>query len=169
MRSASNGNPDHLLRCGHFEVQGLGNLACKPCDIVVVNVAAILAQMGGYAIGTCRDGDLGRTHRVRMSAAACVPHSSDMINVNSKSKLRTRHKEVDQMRREKSLAAAAHAAIMSRDVRNDRANPRHTMIRSAFATTSFARSWAMMALRCLESNTSRSIVTEVKSGAERSM
>src|SRR5262249_5399155 len=45
----------------------------------------------------------------------------------------------------------------------------HALTRSAVATTSFARSCAMIELRCLMSNTSRSMVTEVKSGAERSI
>src|SRR6266852_5298893 len=45
----------------------------------------------------------------------------------------------------------------------------HAFTRSAAATTSFARNCAMIELRCLMSKTSRSMVTAVKSGAERSM
>src|SRR5262245_20082189 len=64
---------------------------------------------------------------------------------------------------------AAARVTDSRDVIDVDAETDHAFTRSAAATTSFARNCAMIELRCLMSNTSRSMVTEVKSGAERSM
>ena len=53
-----------------------------PRDIVIANVAAILAQMGGDAVGSSRDGDLGRVHGVGMGAAARVSDRGDVIDID---------------------------------------------------------------------------------------
>src|SRR6185437_2166826 len=45
----------------------------------------------------------------------------------------------------------------------------YPLTRSTRATTALARNWAMMALRCFRSYTSRSMVSSVKSGDRRDM
>ena len=55
----------------------------QPRDIVVDDVAAILAQMRGDAVGAGGDRDLGRLHRIGMPAAARVAHGRDMVDVDA--------------------------------------------------------------------------------------
>ena len=47
------------------------------------DVAAILAQMRGDAVGAGGDRDLGGVHRIGMPAAARVAHGRDMIDVDA--------------------------------------------------------------------------------------
>ena len=51
---------DHFRRRRHFEIERLVDAFLEPRDIVVDDVAAILAQMRGDAVGAGGDRDLGR-------------------------------------------------------------------------------------------------------------
>ena len=52
-------DPDHLRRRRHFEIERLGDPLLEAGDVVVDDVAAILAQMRGDAVGAGRDRELG--------------------------------------------------------------------------------------------------------------
>ena len=94
----------------------------EPRDVVVADVAAILAQMRGDAVGAGRDRELGRAHRIGMAPAARVADGGDVIDVDAEAQSGTR-----------AVIAA------------------HPFTRSAFATTVLARNCAMIAVRCLRS------------------
>ncbi len=53
-------------------------------DIVVDDVAAVLAQMRGDAVGAGGDRDLGGLHRIGMPPAARIAHGRDVIDVDAK-------------------------------------------------------------------------------------
>ena len=55
----------------------------EPGDIVVADVAAILAQMRGDAVGAGGDRDLGGLDRIGMTPAARVAHGRDVIDVDA--------------------------------------------------------------------------------------
>ena len=55
------------------------------------DVAAILAQMGGDAVGAGRDRDLGRQDGIGMTPAARVAHGGDVVDVNAEANGRDRH------------------------------------------------------------------------------
>ena len=55
----------------------------KTLDVVIGNVAAVLAQMRRDAIGAGGDGDLGGAQRIGMIAAAGVPQRGDVIDVHA--------------------------------------------------------------------------------------
>ena len=55
----------------------------QPRDVVVDDVAAILAQMRGDAVGAGRDRDLRGPHRIGMFAAASITHGGDVIDVDA--------------------------------------------------------------------------------------
>ena len=64
-------------------LSGLFDVRLEPHDVVVDDVAAILAQMGGDAVGAGGDRDLGGLHRIGMPAAARVAHGGDVIDVDA--------------------------------------------------------------------------------------
>ena len=67
-------------------------LRLQPRDVVVDDVAAILAQMRGDAVGAGGDRDLGRLHRIGMPAAARVAHGGDVVDVDAEADgRRSRH------------------------------------------------------------------------------
>ncbi len=80
----------HFARRRHFEVEGLGDARLEPGDIGVADVAAVLAQMRGDAVGAGGDGELGRPQRIGMAAAARIPHGGDVIDVDAEAQMRGR-------------------------------------------------------------------------------
>ena len=74
---------DHLLGRRHLEIKRLGDFRLEPGDVVVADVAAILAQMRGDAVGARRDGELGRAHRVGMAPAARVADGGDVVDIDA--------------------------------------------------------------------------------------
>ena len=59
VRSHFAGDRNHFRRCRHFQVERLLDGRLQPRDVVIDDVAAILAQMRGDAVGASRDRDLG--------------------------------------------------------------------------------------------------------------
>ena len=55
----------------------------QPVDILVGDVAPVLAQMGGDAVGAGRGGGEGGADRIGMRAAARVPDGRDMVDVDA--------------------------------------------------------------------------------------
>ena len=74
---------DHFLGRRHFEIQRLVDLGLEPRDVVVADMAAVLAQMRGDAVGARRDRKLGRAHRIGMAPAARVADGGDVIDVDA--------------------------------------------------------------------------------------
>src|SRR5262245_20149170 len=163
VRGGLHRDPHHLLGRRHFEVERLCDLGLEARDVVVANVAAVLAQMRGDAVGAGRDRDLRRTHGVRVPTAARVADGRDVIDVGAEAKVGKSRHDLNSVRQSAAIELTARSPCVCDEA------TRHAFTRSAFATTSFARNCAMIELRCLMSNTSRSMVTEVKSGDERSM
>ena len=64
VRPGADGDGGHLLRCGHLKVERCFDLRHKPSDILVADVAAVLAQMRGNAVGAGLDGNLGGAYRI---------------------------------------------------------------------------------------------------------
>ncbi len=78
---------DHLVGRRHFEIERLGDLGLQPRDVVVADVAAVLAQMRGDAVGAGRDRELGRAHRIGMPPAARVADGRDVVDVDAEAKM----------------------------------------------------------------------------------
>ena len=83
MRPRPHRDLDHLRRRRHFEIERLVDLGLEPRDVVVADVAAILAQMRGDAVGAGLDRELGRAHRIGMPPAARVADGGDVIDVDA--------------------------------------------------------------------------------------
>ena len=74
---------DHLVGRRHLEVERHGDLALQPRDVVVADVAAVLAQVRGDAVGAGRDRHHGRAHRIGMPSAARVADGRDVVDVDA--------------------------------------------------------------------------------------
>ena len=61
-------DPQHVRGRRHLEIQRLGNLGLQPRHVVVADVAAVLAQMRGDAVGAGLDRGQRRAHRIRIAA-----------------------------------------------------------------------------------------------------
>ena len=67
----------------HFEIERLVDFRLQARDVVVADVAAILAQMRGDAVGAGRDRELGRAHRIGMAPAARVADGGDVVDIDA--------------------------------------------------------------------------------------
>ena len=65
------------------KLSGIVELAHQPVDVGIDDVAAILAQMGGDAVGAGRGGDRGGTQRIGQASAARVADGGDVIDVHA--------------------------------------------------------------------------------------
>ena len=126
MRPNPDGNVHHLAGRGHFKVKRPVDARLEALDVVIANVATVFPQMCRNAVGAGHNRDLGRLDRIRMPAAPRIAHGRDVIDVDA----------------ETELGETGHRI----------ASPTpYPLTRSARATTGFARSCAMMAVRCLRS------------------
>ena len=82
---------DHFRRRRHFEIERLVDALLEPNHIVIDDVAAILAQMRGDAVGAGGDRNLGGLHRIGMPAAARIAHGRDMIDIDAEADGLSRH------------------------------------------------------------------------------
>ena len=123
----------HLAGRRHFEIERLLDARLEPCDVVVADMAAVLAQMRGDAVGAGRDRDLGGAQRIGMPPAARIADGGDVVDVDA----------------EAESGQVGHGVAPPRC----RCTPirAYPLTRSALATMGFARSCAMMAVRCLRS------------------
>ena len=46
-------DPQHLLGCRHLQVQRQVDLGHQPIDIIIGNMAPVLAQVGGDPVSAC--------------------------------------------------------------------------------------------------------------------
>jgi hypothetical protein len=74
---------DHLAGRRHFEIERLVDLSLETRDIVIADMPAILAQVGGDAVAARGDRELCSTRRVGVTTAACVADRGDVIDVNA--------------------------------------------------------------------------------------
>jgi hypothetical protein len=73
---------EHLGDAGHLEVEIRANGFFQPFDIVVLNVAAILAQVSGDAVSPRRFAGERCFYRIRLTAATRLPQRGDVINID---------------------------------------------------------------------------------------
>ena len=67
-------------------LSGSVNAVHQPAHVGVGDVAAILAEMRGDAVGAGPFGQQRRAHRIGLVAAACVPHRGDVVDVDAETK-----------------------------------------------------------------------------------
>src|SRR5260370_19903552 len=143
--------------------------------------------MGGEGVGAGLDRQQGRPQRIGPRAAPCVAKGGDVIDIDSETQRRSVYHSglADKFRRRSdnrmSCAGLSRASILfvKMDCRERRQvyvlcarqttlpgndEPGYPLTRSTRATTALARNWAIIALRCFRSQTSRSMVSSVKSG-----
>jgi hypothetical protein len=80
-------DPKHLIRRGHFQVEGRGDLSLEPGDIVVADVTAILAKVGRNAVGAGCHRQVGGAHWVRVVAATGISQRRNMVNIDAQSQV----------------------------------------------------------------------------------
>ncbi len=87
MGTMAKGDPQHFLRCRHLHVEGQGNGADEVADILVDDMAAVLAKMRGDAVrpGVLRD--QRRANRIGIGASARIANGRHMIDVDAKAQM----------------------------------------------------------------------------------
>ena len=142
VRTDAQRDVEHLLGRRHLEIQRLRDRRLQPAHVVVANVAAILAQMRGDAVGPRFDRDQRRAHRIGNRAAARVAHRRDVIDVDAQPQfghrrtpcqfsprplaggpVRLRPGERAAARLDRGQSRRARAAARRRDRRECRASP----------------------------------------------
>ena len=88
VRHVAQRDGEHLVGGGHLEVEGPGQLALEPGDVVVGDVAAVLAQVRGDAVGARLHGQVGGAQRIGMPAAARVADGGDVVDVDAQAQVR---------------------------------------------------------------------------------
>ena len=88
------------------KLSGLAISRLQPRDVVVADVAAILAQMRGDAVGAGLDRELGRAHRIGMPPAARIADGRDVIDVDAEAKMGDRRHVIDLSRVHRSTRAS---------------------------------------------------------------
>ena len=83
MRPEALGEGDHLVGGGHFEVERLRQFARQPRHVGVADMAPVLAQVSGDAVGAGGDGEKRGADRVGQGTAAGIPHRRDMVDVHT--------------------------------------------------------------------------------------
>ena len=82
VRANSLGDGEHFVGAGHLEIEDGRHRCGESLDVVVLNVAAIFAQVRGDAVGAGALADNGSLNRVRLRAAARLSHRRDVIDVD---------------------------------------------------------------------------------------
>ena len=82
---------DHVVGRRHFEIQRLVDLGLEPRDVVVADVAAVLAQMRGDAVGARGHGELRGAHRIGMPPAPRIADGGDVVDIHAKPEMRCLH------------------------------------------------------------------------------
>lgn len=78
-------DPDHFCSARHLEVENSPDCCFQPFYVVVLDVATILAQMRGDAVGTCVLAFNRRENGIRFNGATCLAKRRNMVDVNVKS------------------------------------------------------------------------------------
>ena len=80
----------HLLGRRHFEIERQAGRGLDARQILVANMAPILAQVSGDSVAAASRDDLCGAHRIGMIAAARITDRRDVIDVDPKAQ-RTAH------------------------------------------------------------------------------
>ena len=83
VRAVGERDRQHLLGRRHLQVERDFEPRHQRVDILVGDVAPVLAQMGGDAVGAGLGGGEGGADRIGMSAAARVPDRRDMVDIDA--------------------------------------------------------------------------------------
>ena len=73
----------HLVGRCHLEVEGQFQRLHQPVDVVVRDVAAVFAEMGGDAVRARLFGELRGPDRVGVGAAAGIPHGGHVVDIHA--------------------------------------------------------------------------------------
>ena len=73
MRARVKRDRQHLRRHRHFEIERRELGGGEPSDVVVADMAAVLAQMRGDVVGAGLDRELGGAQRIGMAPAPRIP------------------------------------------------------------------------------------------------
>ncbi len=84
MRHQRDRDVDHLLGERHFQIEDGANRPGESLDVVVLDVAAVFAQVRGDAIGAGVFTQTCRFHRIGFTAAPRLPHGGDVVHVDVK-------------------------------------------------------------------------------------
>src|ERR1700704_1334113 len=87
MRPRVEGNRNHVIGCRHLEIQRFQNLPFQPRHVLVADMAPVLAQMRGNAIGASFYGKVCRTHRIGEDAAPRIAQGRDMIDIDAETQV----------------------------------------------------------------------------------
>ena len=83
MRRMGQRDRQHFLGRRHFEIERQVGRFLNAFEIVVADMPAILAQMGGDPVAADAGHDLSRAHRIGMIAAARIADGRDVIDVHA--------------------------------------------------------------------------------------
>ncbi len=75
---------DHFFGRAHLEIERPGQFGSKALHVGIADMAPVLAQMGGDAVGAGGDGEMGGPDRIGQGAAARVSHRGDMVDIDAK-------------------------------------------------------------------------------------
>ena len=78
---------EHLVGGGHLEVERPRQLALEPGDVGIGDVAAVLAQVRGDAVGAGLDREVRGAQRIGMAAAARVADGGDVVDVDAEAQV----------------------------------------------------------------------------------
>src|SRR5262249_4394983 len=84
LRLGGDGEAQHVGGRGHLEIQRLGNLGLQPRHVLVTDVAAVLAQMRGDAVGAGLDRGKRGAHRIGARTAPGIAERCDVIDIDAK-------------------------------------------------------------------------------------
>jgi hypothetical protein len=87
MRLHRDRDRNHLLGRRHFEIQRPVDFRLEARDVIVADMPAILAQMGGDPIGTSLDRGLRRLHGIGMTTTSRIADGRDVIDVHAKAQM----------------------------------------------------------------------------------
>ena len=87
MRDVAQRDREHLVGGGHLEVERPGQLALEAGDVGIGDVAAILAQVRGDAVGAGRDRQMRGAQGIGMAAAAGVADGRHVVDVDAEAQM----------------------------------------------------------------------------------
>ena len=87
VRAVAQRDLDHLVGRRHLQIERQLNGRHQPGDVRIRDMAPVLAQMRGDAVGAGARRQFSRAQRIGMVAAARIAHGGDMIDVDAQAKL----------------------------------------------------------------------------------
>ncbi len=78
---------EHLVGRRHLQIERAGQLALEARDVIVGDVAAVLAQVRRDAVGARLDGEVRGAHGIGMPAATRVADGGDVVDVHAQAKI----------------------------------------------------------------------------------